>query len=100
MGIIGLSPNNLISPIDFVPGLGPFNKARKGVIWANRARKSKKIKKLVASMKSKFWYGAASAEAVLEAHIFWRAGSWLVDNIDVPGPYIKPPIGFGFRPEY
>jgi hypothetical protein len=42
--IIGLSPNNLISPIDFIPGVGPALKIAKGVRFLNRARKTRKGK--------------------------------------------------------
>jgi hypothetical protein len=45
--IIGLHPNNLISPIDFVPGVGPALKIAKGVRYLNRARKTRKGKGVV-----------------------------------------------------
>ena len=41
MGFVGLSPSNFISPIDFVPFLGPFNRLLKAGKYLNRARKSR-----------------------------------------------------------
>lgn len=41
MGFIGLSPSNFLSPIDFVPFLGPVNRLRKAAKYANTARKSR-----------------------------------------------------------
>lgn len=40
--IIGLHPDNLISPIDFIPGVGPALKIAKGIRFLNKARKTRK----------------------------------------------------------
>ena len=40
--IIGLHPDNLISPIDFIPGVGPIMKIHKGIRLINKARKTRK----------------------------------------------------------
>lgn len=40
--IIGLHPDNLISPIDFIPGVGPAMKIAKGVRFLKKARKTRK----------------------------------------------------------
>lgn len=45
--IIGLHPDNLISPIDFIPGVGPIMKIHKGVRLINKARKTRKGKGIV-----------------------------------------------------
>jgi len=42
MGLIGVHPDNLISPIDFIPGVGPAIKIAKGVRFINKARKTRK----------------------------------------------------------
>lgn len=42
--IIGLSPNNLISPVDFVPGVGPALKIAKGIRFLKMARRTRKGK--------------------------------------------------------
>ena len=40
--IIGLHPDNLISPIDFVPGVGPLVKIGKAIRLFKNARKTRK----------------------------------------------------------
>jgi len=47
MGLIGLSPSNFLSPIDFVPFLGPVNRLRKAGKYLNVARKSRLASGLV-----------------------------------------------------
>lgn len=71
MGIIGLSPNNFISPIDFVPGLGPYNKARKGYKAYKALKKSGRVGKLLNKGRVAFWSSWASVDAIFEAHIYY-----------------------------
>ncbi len=65
MGFIGLSPNNFLSPIDFVPGIGPLNRLRKAVKYANQARKSRKASGLIGKGKMYVNTGMASVHGIL-----------------------------------
>ena len=70
MGIIGLSPNNLISPIDFVPGLGPLNKLRKGYRAAKAAKKSGYLGSKFNTGRKWFWTTAGTLDALGEIYIY------------------------------
>jgi len=73
LGIIGLSPSNLISPIDFVPGLGPANKFRKAHRAYRAAKKSGYLGSKVNNAKKWLWATSGSLEALSEFYIYRSA---------------------------
>lgn len=65
MGLIGLSPSNFLSPIDFVPFLGPANRLRKAAKYANTARKSRLASGLIGKGRYYTNAGLASIQGAL-----------------------------------